>query len=260
MWNKLWPLGLLAITYASCKSKKAVVEQPPKSVAIASTSKATLFNRLLANSNALGYYSATGKATYQDKDQKVDLTASIVMEKNRYIWLKCNAFLGIEVARMMLTNDSVVILDQIHRKAIITDYSYIRRVAGLSLNLSQIQNLVIGNSLFEHDEKTALTDTVMMSILVSQALNQAQSATTAYNQNTYKVQRTIVIDQAQSKECRIEYAQPHNYQDNQYPSDININIRAEKNMQCRFQLSNFVFEKKKEVVFSIPKSYEVVRP
>jgi hypothetical protein len=58
---------------------------------------------------------------------------------------------------------------------------------------------------------------------------------------------------------RIEYTESYNHGSNSYPKEFNINIRAEKNMECRFAFDYFAFEKKKETRFVVPKNFETVR-
>ena len=72
--------------------------------------------------------------------------------------------------------------------------------------------------------------------------------------------KNILEDKNVNRQFTVEYSNPYTHENNAYPSNVNINIRAEKNIDCKFKLSNFVFEKKKESIFSIPGNYEVIKP
>lgn len=249
---------LLAVT--SCKSKKGLKQDSQKPVAavVESSNKAVLIENIGRSENTFSYYSATGKAIYKDNDTEQDLGVSIVMEKDKYIYMNVTALLGITVARVLATPDSLVILDMLHRRCIIANYEYVKKMTNADLRLSHLQNLIIGNTLFPNNEKGSIVDTVLSFIMISNAITPAYIQNTVYN-NDLKVTRSTITGRTKNQEMKVEYADVYTQGANTFPSKFNINIRAEKNMETKFELSNFVFEKKKEIQFTIPKSYETVR-
>lgn len=264
MWNKplaTWLCCLMVLVLAgSCKSKKGVTAGPAKVVNSEETAKANLLKSIEANQNDLTYLTCRGKLNYTDPEQKADLDVVITMEKDRYIYLSVSALLGLNVARVLATHDSLVIIDLLHRKAIITNYDYVRRMSNVPLTFTQLQNLILGNAPFKHELQTIITDTVMQQVYVMQALSATQTQSVAYDLKSLKPQQTKVAERNRSKEFSIAYANPIQHQSYSYPTQLNINIRAEKNVQCVFELTNFAFEKKKDIVFSIPKTFEISRP
>ena len=252
--------GLIA---GSCKSKKGLgTTARPGAVNKADSGivdvKEIVLKTIDANENTFGFYQARAKASYKDDKQSVDLDLNIMMEKDRYIWMSVTALLGIEVARVLITPDSVKILDRLHRKCILTDFNYIQRMSNVPLRLQNLQNMVIGNTLFSNSVQKREVDTIMGVLAVYTAFG-TQKQNTFYSPQ-FKAQRTTVAERDQSREMKISYSQFSHFNTNSYPSAIDINIRAEKNLSCTFELSNFVFEKKREAQFTIPSGYEVVRP
>lgn len=244
---------------ASCKTKKTTsVKEPAKTINTDNTVKANLVNSINLNKNDFSYYSCNGTLKYKDPDQKVSVDVVMNMEKDKYLFLSATA-LFINVARVLATPDSLVILDLIHRKAIVSDYHYIKKMTGVPLTFTQLQNLIIGNAPFNHDLQTTITDTILQQIHITDVLNATQAQTVSYNAKSLKAQQTKVIERNAGKEFTIQYAEPFMQQANAFPSIMNINIQAEKNIECNFELKNFAFDKKKELVFSIPKTFEVVR-
>lgn len=248
-------------TLAACKSKKAITQKPvtanTDSVLIP-TSAQLLVRQVNTHENTFGYYSSRGKLSYKDESTEQELDVSIVMEKDRYIWMNVTALLGIEAARMKITNDSVIILDRLHRRCIVTNFDYIRKITHADLKLQQLQQIIAGNAPFAHDEKLSLVDSLASEIIIT-TLSDAQKQTAVYD-HAFRLMKNTLDDRSMSRQFIVEYANPYTVGDNAYPGQVNINIRAEKNMECTFRLSNFVFEKKKEVSFSIPGNYEIVKP
>jgi outer membrane biogenesis lipoprotein LolB len=260
--NLFWALGLLLVmvTAFGCKSKKVtrtetiktnLPQQGPTPIEV-------VLNTIDANVNNFSFYQSRAKVNYKDDNQKVELDINLVMEKDQYIWMSVTAVLGIEVARIMITQDSVKILDRLHRKYIATDFDYIQRLSNVPLKLNNLQNLIIGNTVFGNSVQKSVVDTILGAISVSTIIN-TQKQTTFYNAN-YKVNRTLIEEQNQSRQLNITYPTYSAFDQNVYPNAMNINIRAEKNLECTFELSNFVFTKKRETQFTVPSGYEVVKP
>lgn len=263
MSNKLIVLAaaVVAIFVIGCRSKKNAVQIPQNPVAVIDSSlkvNEVVLNTIDANANTFGFYQARAKAAYKDDKQSLDLDVNIMMEKDRYIWMSITAVLGIEVARVMITPDSVKILDRLHRKCIITDFGYIQRMSNVPLKLGNLQNMIAGNTIFPNSVQKSEVDTIMGVLAVYTMLN-TQRQNTFYSPQ-FKAQRTTIAERDQSREMKIIYNGFSQFHTNSYPNAIDINIRAEKNLSCTFELSNFVFEKKRETQFTIPSGYEVVRP
>jgi hypothetical protein len=248
----------LALLGTSCKSKKGL-NQTKQPVAVAKPStKALLIEAIEKQQTTFSYYSAYGKAAYKDDHTKQELGVNIVMEKDKYIYMNVTALLGITVARVLATQDSIVILDMLHRKCIIAHYDYVRNLTHADLTLLQLQNLLVGNTLFPNNPEKSKIDSVLQYILISMPVSPTHTQQTMYREDL-NVSRSTIMEPSKNQEMKVEYEEVYTLGGNQFPNKFSINIRAEKNMETRFELSNFVFEKKKDIQFTIPKSYETVR-
>lgn len=258
--NKALAMALfILVIAASCKTKKTTIpSNQPVTNEKANTDALRLLNQINTNSNQFQYYQAKAKVNYREGSQNLDLTVSLIMEKNKHIWMSVTALLGIEVARIMITQDSVQILDRLHRKCIKTDIGYLQKMSNVPLKLINLQNLITGNTVFDNTINTSSIDTVMGVLLVNTTIG-LQRQRTFYN-SAFKTQRSIIADSANQREMKIVYKSAQNFGLNAYPSNMDINIRAEKNIDCTIELSNFVFEKKKDVQFNVPSGYEIIKP
>jgi hypothetical protein len=262
MNNKVLVLICLSFIVA-CKSKKSAEQsnKTPKThtphTLNSINAEQTILSNIDANINNFEFYQAKANASYQDDKQSVNLDITIMMEKGKYIWMSATALLGIEVARVLITPDSVQILNRLQRQYICTDFGYIQRMTNVPLKLENLQNMIVGNTIFNNSVQKSEVDTVLNALAVYTALDK-QRQNTFYTPK-YKAQRTIIEDRTQNRELKITYNGYSNFGLNTIPNNIDINIRAEKNVQCKFELSNFVWDKKREPQFSVPSSYEVIR-
>jgi hypothetical protein len=247
---------LLVFITPSCKSKKGATKTETNTISY--NTKAMLVSAINQNQNDFSYYSATGLLDYKDENLSQELGVQIVMEKDQYLYLNVTALLGITVARVFATPDSLVILDILHRKAIIADYGYVRKLTGAELHLQNLQNLIIGNTLFPNNDQPLNIDSLAQTIQLIQSLSTGIQQKTVYTK-ALKVAESYISDSIKNQELAILYKDVYTQGSNLFPSSMNINIRAEKKMVSQLELKTFVFEKKKEIQFSVPKSYERIR-
>jgi hypothetical protein len=261
MKNNCFQLILLVLVLVgvSCKSKKLATQTTHPTTEVAKpNSKVVLIQTIEKQQNTFSYYSANGKVSYKDPDTKQELGVNIVMEKDRFIYLNITAVLGITVARVLATQDSIVMLDMLHRKCIIARYDYIRNLTHADFNLSNLQNLFIGNTLFRNIPEKSKVDSILNYVLISQAISNTHAQQTFYKSDL-KISRSTVMDPLKNQEIKVEYEDVYTQGANQLPQKFSINIQGEKKIETHFELTNFVFEKKKEIQFTIPKSYETIR-
>ena len=77
-----------------------------------------------------------------------DSIAQIRMYKDSIIWVSITAILGIEGLRAYITTDSVKVLDKQNKIYIARSVAYLQDITALPLNLSSLQDLLIGNPVF----------------------------------------------------------------------------------------------------------------
>ena len=242
-----------------CKSKKAVTEyREPKELVRVPKTEELVLEKINQSVNDFNYYQAKGVLKFDDGKQKQEVDVNIIMEKGRYIWMNVTAVLGVEVARVYITNDSVKILDRLHRKYIETDFAWINGLLNTPMKLENLQNLLVGNTIFNNYVQKSVIDTLLGNLAVYTNLQKHKQST--FYSPQFKVQRSEINETETQRLFKVAYEGFYESEQNKYPQRLDIHIRAEKNIDCTLQLGNFVFEKKREVQFTVPSSYERVKP
>ena len=94
-------------------------------------------------------FSAKVNVDYRDAGGKrYDLNANMRMVKDSAVWISVNAILGIEAMRMLITKDSVKLLNKQEKAYTARSIDYLQEVTALPLNLRTVQDLLIGNPVF----------------------------------------------------------------------------------------------------------------
>lgn len=130
-------------------------------------SDAKLYKETVAN--YLDYQNINFKKisiSYEQEGKKQEFRGSVRMLKDSIIWVSISK-LGIEGMRMKLTPDSVAFIDRLHRKYMLTDYSYFNEHFNLELDFFLIQRMltnelpeyrIAGNAPFFRNFKGKKTD------------------------------------------------------------------------------------------------------
>lgn len=147
-----WLMVITAILFFySCK----VQEKENVKVKIKPRSSKFLVNKLLQHEFKFEYLSA--KATVELTDtagKETSFKTHIRVKQDSAIWMSITPLLGIEMARVMITKDSVKLMNRTKNEYFIGDFEYINKLFGSDLDYQMLEALIIGNSLeFEMDDK-----------------------------------------------------------------------------------------------------------
>ncbi|MCS6991113.1 MAG: DUF4292 domain-containing protein [Chitinophagales bacterium] len=90
---------------------------------------------------------ARAKVSVVYNGKNTDFTAQLRARADSIIWISLQALGGLEAARMLLTPDSVHLIDRIGKQHMHADVDYFRQLTGLPLSFRHFQDLIAGNHL-----------------------------------------------------------------------------------------------------------------
>ncbi|MCX2481214.1 DUF4292 domain-containing protein [Pedobacter sp. MC2016-15] len=149
--NSLLLLSLIFIA-AGCKSKKAVVKAP----SVAETPAPVLNTKKLENLKTLkskdlpfNTLSLKGKVSMEIEGKENGVSVNVRVKKDEKIWISLTAIAGIEVARALITPDSLIVRNNLQSVALKKPFSYIYRFAGKQVTFKMLQSVLTGNTIDE---------------------------------------------------------------------------------------------------------------
>jgi len=126
-----------------------------KKDAVPTTASTTTENIGAVQVNNLNFNYLSSKGQISLKDNKENLTSgvSIRMKKDSVIWVSVQPGLGIEAARMMLTQDSVYMMNRLQKEYVASDYAFLRHKLQVDVSFELLQAILLGNYQSQGAEK-----------------------------------------------------------------------------------------------------------
>lgn len=111
---------------------------------------------------------------YEDGNKQYNnVTAFLRMKKDSAIWLSVRPVLGIEMARLMLTPDSIKLRNNLKNRVYLRSADDIRELLHLPFDFSVLESLLLGNPVFIprkikhfHTDTSGLSVTILQDSLV----------------------------------------------------------------------------------------------
>lgn len=150
-------LFLAVLCIVSCKmTEKVSVHSEIPNITEGRLLKNIYNNELVYNS----LYSKKLDVSIDQNGKKNNLKAALKIERDSFIWMSLTAPLGIEIARILLTQDSVKFIDSYNKKYFFTDYRFFNDKFDIKIGFDCFQNLLT-NVYFnlENCGKTASNNT-----------------------------------------------------------------------------------------------------
>lgn len=136
-----------ALLFGACKTKKKAVRG--NRVAYDSMQFADNANGDSIYRKNWQYFSGRLGMDYNSEDQSLSGNISVRMKRDSIIWFSASAALGIQVAKGIITKDSVKIIDLYERRYMEYDIKELGQMFGVQVGLRELQNLILANPLFD---------------------------------------------------------------------------------------------------------------
>jgi len=146
---KNWCCLLLVVLLVSCKSKAVLVDTKPK-VDIAKEENIMNSEKIIQNhynnKNEFSSLYIRSSAKYRDDNQSQSVSAEIKIKKGEKILVSIR-FLGITMAKALITPKEVKYYEKINGTYFEGDYQALSQWLGTDLDFDKIQNMLIGQPI-----------------------------------------------------------------------------------------------------------------
>ncbi|MGZ3919630.1 MAG: DUF4292 domain-containing protein [Bacteroidia bacterium] len=227
--------------------------------------------------NEFNYTWVSAKANVESsidgKDESFDIKLKI--RKDSAMLISIQYLLGLQVAKVLITKDTVKFVDYIHKNYFIGDFNYINDVINADLDYDVLQAVLFGNSAEYHDEENRLkpvTDRQNCHYLLSterkrrlRKIKQGESdlkkalQTLTLNPDNYKIIKNEFVDPSTNRSFTADYRN-FTQKDSVYaPYLVDIDIQAEKKAKMKIEYVRIEKNTPQKLDLNIPPKYELMQ-
>lgn len=214
------------------------------------------FERLEKNAIDFTTFSAKIDVDYSDgNDKNYNVTAHLRMYKDSVIWVTITAILGIEGLRAYITKDSVKLLDKQNKIYTRRSLSYLQEVSELPLDLSSLQDLLIGNPVFLDSDIVAYNKSGNSISFVNFG-DLFKNLLTIGQNGLLQSSKLDDVDESSNRTCYLNYGDYENKKEVNFSTRRSIIITEKKKLDVRLNFKQYDFNETLSFPFSIPKNYK----
>jgi len=252
MYKRIFLLVSFSFFIISCGSKKEVFE-----IEDAATSK--VISMHYHNEAQFKTMSSRMRLTYQDSDRSQSLTVSFRMEKDKTIWMSAQV-LGIPLAKALITRDRVSYFERINSTYFDGDYSLLSRWLGTPLDFDKLQNLLLGQTIYDlREDKYMLTESTRGYQLVPANGNDIIKKMFLIEPQNFRVTAQQLAQEKENRNVTVTYNKYQRVSNQTIPEDIRIvaNQSGEGTI-IEIAMRSVVFNEQVSFPFEIPSGYEEI--
>jgi hypothetical protein len=259
--NRLLVLGcVLAIAMASCKTRKQVLVTRKADTAAkpAENKLSAKLAAIKAQQVSFNTFAAKAKTTLDINGNSNDVTLNIRINRDKKIWVSITAILGVEVARAVITPDSILMINRLDGVYLKKPFSYIYAYASKQVNYKTLESLLVGNAIPELLNEKSNIATADGNTTLSGSLDDLLYKLVTGADN--KVTQTNLENQSQAQSLQVVNNTFIQATNRVIPSQIDIaSVVKDKKIHINLHYTKADFNQQLEYPFSIPDRYEPIK-
>ena len=260
---------LLLIILSSCSTQRKIIRAPLKE-----EGAEYLFNELKEHELQYTWLTAKFSAEYKNKGKSTSFNGQIRIRKDSVIWLSFSPALGIEVFRIMLTQDSVKYINRMNDTFFVGDYDYVNQYLNTNIDFDLLQSFLTGNDLsfYENGKFRAGIDNGIYKLMTADRMKLKKFVRNSLENMRVLIQ-TIWIDpvnfkitRANVKEIRepniqleAQYSSFEKIENQLFPKEMSFDISADNDLYLNVIFNKITVNAPQGFPFRIPQSYRPVK-
>jgi len=256
---------ILIIMLSACSTKRHIIKEPLKEAG-----SIHLLEQLALNELQFSCFSAKFSIDYIYDKKLTEFKGQIRIKKDSIIWLSFSPALGIEMARLKITNDSVFFMNRINKTYLRGDYRFINDYLQTNIDFDILQSFIIGNDFqfYEKSKFKASVDKQEYRLSTAQRsklkkfAKKDETEAKAFIQNiwlnpeNFKITRVNIKEITNDKKLDAYYSNFKDHEGQLFPFDIVFEITADEKITVKVDYSRIRLDEPLTFPYSIPSKYE----
>ena len=254
---------------SSCKTNRSIIKDPIKEYGAD-----YLFDKLKENELQFEWISAKFAIDLVIDNKKNSFRGQLRMRRDSAIWISFSPALGIEMARILITNDSVKFINRINKTYFSGDYSFVHDFIGTNVDYDVLQSVLLGNDLtyYEDGKFRASYDSKEYHLVtggrskLKKYVKNEHDNDRIYIQNIFLNPETYKITKMKIKEIKKEskkldafYDDFQKIEEQLFPHHLSFDITADKPVWVDLNYSRISINQSLEFPFKITSKYSRIQ-
>lgn len=262
----------------SCKTTKNTTQtntsEPPIVINIPENNLTdSIIKKMSVNQFNFDWFSAKFTADYEIDNNNTSFSGQIRIRKDSLIWISISKF-SIEGARILITPDSVFVINRLDNTYFKNDLNYINRFINNAIDFDMLQAFIIGNDFkyYENNKFKSSFDGINFHLTT---VNRHKLKKYIKNENdrlkilvqnisidpsSFKINILTVKEVKENNKLKISYTNFESINNQLFPKTLQISILSDKEIKINVEYSKVYIDESLSFPFKIPESYERIIP
>jgi len=260
---------ITAFYSVSCSTKRGIIRQP-----LREEGEGFLLEKLIGNEVKFDWLSARCNIVVtDDKKSKTEFNGEIRIQRDSVIWISLSPALGIEVARLMITSDSIKFVNRLNKSYFVGDYNFISEIFQTTIDFDILQSLIIGNDLHSYENNTfrATVDAFEYKLQSTHRLKSRKYLKKEdtpnilvqsiwLNPDNFKITRMNLKEFGEeNKRLQTEYSSFKPIGNQLFPTVLKIDLQSNKKLAIQIDFSKVELDSEQVFPFKIPGNYDKMK-
>lgn len=261
---KIIVLLFIISAIVGCKSQKSTVKRTVKN-----KSTSFLVEKLKANEFNNDWISLKAGIAFKMNKISDSFKMHIRMKKDSAIWISATYY-SVEVARFLITSDTVKFMDRKANQYFVGGYDYIHNRFNIATDFESLQSILLGNSVgikeidkvksYNRDGLYHLSSFGRRKMKKAAEHGEKVKIELAYkvsiDPENYKVVKLSIHDFKLNKSLVIDYEDHQKIENQLFPKKYQMTVHAEKEIESTIEYLKTTLNKPQKLSFNIPEKYE----
>jgi hypothetical protein len=256
---------LFSLFFSSCTTIRKTLREPLKE-----RGADYLFENLKRNEVKYKWLSAKFSAVIDYEGKKNSFNGILRVRNDSAIWISITPALGIEAARLLISNDSIKLINRFNKTYIKGDYDFINTILNTGFDFDMIESLLTGNDFayYDIDKFKAKIDngeyklTTVNRQKIKRYVRRSREFTRILlqdiwlNPDNFKITRTSINEIKENRKLDVEYSGFTKIGNQVFPEKIEFKLADKNPIRFTVKYSKITFGEPQSFPFRIPEGYE----
>ena len=249
---KKYIVVIVVVVLYSCKSRALVAEAKASEL----TSAENIIKNHYANKDDFTTLYIKASTHYESKNEALNVNAEIKIKKDEKILVSIR-FLGITMAKALITPKEVKYYEKSGDKYFEGDYATLSKWLGTDLDFQKVQNMLVGRALDDLQQGTYKSTIDGKFFKVENTANKDTEKTFYFEAANFLIKKQEISQPAKNRMLQVSYPNFKVYSQMNLPTELLIDaFDNQKKTSINIEYNTVSFNEEFSFPYSVPEGYE----